>query len=137
MFSWRGRSGSLWSTDSQDGAERAQQQELFKIRRMRTPRVITAPSSDSHDVTEMKRTQSIDSSSPPAGGAKRLRGGPVSIDSYGKHVFKGAIAAPYLELVGLKPTTLDSVAWTTNLSADKVAAAMLHWGIGLAPIRRI
>ena len=131
MFSWRGRSGSLWSSDSQDGAERAQQQELLKPRLTRPPRLTAAPSLDPHDSSEAsRRTRSADPSTHMTGAAKKLRGGPVSIDSYGKHVFKGAIAAPYLEMVGLKPNTLDSVAWTTNLSADKVAAAMLHWGIG-------
>jgi hypothetical protein len=61
--------------------------------------------------------------------SKKLKQNPFSIDGYGKHVFRGAVAAPYLEMVGLKPNTLETVAWTTNLSADKVAAAILHWAI--------
>jgi len=53
--------------------------------------------------------------------------GPVSLDGYGKHLFKGATAAPYLEKHGLAKNALDSPSWTTNGSADKVAAAVLDW----------
>ena len=120
MLFWRGRSGTQWSSDSQDAIEKAQHEELIKAR-YRKQR--------SHEsVPESRRPQLGDSSQ--AAGGKRPRAEPVSIEGYGRHVFKGAVAAPYLEMVGLKPNTLDSVAWTTNLSADKVAAAMLHWGIG-------
>jgi hypothetical protein len=45
----------------------------------------------------------------------------VSFDGYGKHLFKGAVAAPYLQKVGLPANTLDSNAWTTNGNADKVS----------------
>ena len=48
-------------------------------------------------------------------------------DSYGKHLFKGAVAAPYLQKQGLPADTLDSSAWTSNGNADKVAAAVLDW----------
>jgi hypothetical protein len=44
----------------------------------------------------------------------------VSFDGYGQHLFKGAVAAPYLEKVGLPANTLDTPAWTTNGQADKV-----------------
>jgi len=45
----------------------------------------------------------------------------VSLDGYGQHLFKGAVAAPYLEKVGLPKNTLDGHAWTTDGNADKVA----------------
>ena len=51
----------------------------------------------------------------------------VSIESYGKHLFKGAVAAPYLEKAGLPKNTLDGTAWTTDGNADKVAAAVMDW----------
>ena len=51
----------------------------------------------------------------------------VSLDGYGQHLFKGAVAAPYLERHGLPKTTLDGTKWTTDGSADKVAAAVLDW----------
>jgi glutamine synthetase len=51
----------------------------------------------------------------------------VSLDEYGQHLFKGAVASPYLEKAGLPKNTLDTPAWTTNGSADKVAAAVLAW----------
>jgi len=51
----------------------------------------------------------------------------VSLDGYGSHLFKGAIAAPYLEKQGLAKNTLDSAEWTTNGNANKVAAAVLEW----------
>jgi len=46
---------------------------------------------------------------------------------FGKHVFRGAIAAPYLKKEGLPENTLDSKDWTVNGNADKVANAVLHW----------
>jgi len=55
------------------------------------------------------------------------RGFAVSIDGYGQHVFRGAIAAPYLEKAGLPKDTLDSTTWTVNGNADKVAQAVLSW----------
>ena len=51
----------------------------------------------------------------------------VSLDDYGVHLFKGAVAAPYLEKVGLSKDTLETPAWTTNGNADKVASAVLAW----------
>lgn len=45
---------------------------------------------------------------------------PASLEGYGAHVFKGAIAKPYLEKQSLPADTLDSAAWTTNGNADKV-----------------
>lgn len=44
----------------------------------------------------------------------------VSLEEYGTHLFKGAVAAPYLEKAGLPKNTLESNAWTTNGNADKV-----------------
>ena len=46
---------------------------------------------------------------------------------YGKHVFRGAVAAPFLAAQGLPASTVDSVDWVKNGLADKVAAAVLAW----------
>ena len=51
----------------------------------------------------------------------------ASLEGYGRHLFKGAVAAPYLESQGLPKNTLDGVKWTTDGNADKVAAAVLEW----------
>lgn len=51
----------------------------------------------------------------------------VTLDGYGSHLFKGAVAAPYLEKHGLPKGTLDGTTWTTDGKADKVAAAVLDW----------
>lgn len=51
----------------------------------------------------------------------------ATLDGYGQHVFKGAVAAPYLTKHGLSKDTLDGSSWTTDGSADKVAAAVLDW----------
>lgn len=51
----------------------------------------------------------------------------VSIEGYGKNLFKGAVAAPYLERQGLPRDALENNSWTTNGNADKVAAAVLDW----------
>ena len=47
----------------------------------------------------------------------------VSLDGFGNHVFKGAVAEPYLKRHGLKGDTLNNGKWTTDGSADKV---LLH-----------
>lgn len=39
---------------------------------------------------------------------------------YGTFLFKGVIAAPYLERQGLPVDTLENGAWATNGNADKV-----------------
>lgn len=44
----------------------------------------------------------------------------ASFEGYGQHLFKGAVAAPYLVKAGLPANTLDTVAWTSNGNADKV-----------------
>lgn len=51
---------------------------------------------------------------------QQVRNLAVSFDGYGQHCFKGAVAAPYLEKVGLPVNTLESNTWTTNGQADKV-----------------
>lgn len=51
----------------------------------------------------------------------------ASLEGYGKHLFKGAVAAPYLKKQGLAADALDKTTWTTDGSADKVAAAVLEW----------
>lgn len=44
----------------------------------------------------------------------------ISLDGFGDHVFRGAVAEPYLQKHGLSASTLSSPAWTTNGDADKV-----------------
>lgn len=44
----------------------------------------------------------------------------VSTEGFGDHLFKGAVAEPYLKKHGLPSNTLDSHKWTQNGSADKV-----------------
>mmetsp|Transcript_88942 Transcript_88942/g.174049 ORF Transcript_88942/g.174049 Transcript_88942/m.174049 type:complete len:698 (-) Transcript_88942:95-2188(-) len=51
----------------------------------------------------------------------------ASLNGFGDHVFKGAIAAPFLQKQGLPPNALDTYTWTTDGSAEKVAAAILEW----------
>jgi glutamine synthetase len=46
---------------------------------------------------------------------------------FGQHLFRGAVAAPYLQNAGLPADVLDSSAWTQDGSADRVAAAILAW----------
>ena len=46
---------------------------------------------------------------------------PVNIEHYGKHLFKGAVAAPYLTKQGLPTNVLETAAWTTNGQADQVS----------------
>lgn len=50
----------------------------------------------------------------------------VSLEGYGDHLFKGAVAAPYLAKQNLPANALESN-WATNGNADKVAAAVLEW----------
>jgi glutamine synthetase len=61
------------------------------------------------------------------GASRQLRNLSASLEGYGQHLFKGKVAAPYLEKAGLPKDTLDTAAWTTNGKADKVAAAVLEW----------
>eukprot|EP00629_Pelagomonadales_sp_RCC1024_P008252 CAMPEP_0119276054 /NCGR_PEP_ID=MMETSP1329-20130426/14769_1 /TAXON_ID=114041 /ORGANISM="Genus nov. species nov., Strain RCC1024" /LENGTH=701 /DNA_ID=CAMNT_0007276475 /DNA_START=32 /DNA_END=2137 /DNA_ORIENTATION=+ len=50
------------------------------------------------------------------------------LEGYGDHVFKGAVAEPYLAKQGLSAATLKSADWTKDAAtADKVAAAVLEW----------
>jgi len=56
-----------------------------------------------------------------------IRSFTASLDGYGGHLFKGAVAGPYLKKAGLPENTLESKDWTTNGDADKVAAAVLEW----------
>ena len=78
-----------------------------------------------------KHAEYVESSEAPGLGyisaSHACRPGPVSLDAYGKHVFRGAIAAPYLTAAGLPKNILDDPSWTTNGSADKIAAAILAW----------
>jgi glutamine synthetase len=46
---------------------------------------------------------------------------------YGKHLFKGDVAAPYLERHGLAVDALNNSEWTKNGQAPQVAAAVLDW----------
>jgi glutamine synthetase len=56
-----------------------------------------------------------------------ISGKSASLKGYGDHLFKGSVAAPYLRSNGLMESTLESHKWTTDGSADKVAAAVLEW----------
>lgn len=51
----------------------------------------------------------------------------ASLEGYGNHVFRGAVAKPYLEKAGTSVQALKSGSWTTDGSADKVAAAVMDW----------
>jgi hypothetical protein len=55
---------------------------------------------------------------------QQVRNLAVSFDGYGQHLFKGAVAAPYLEKAGLPADTLESNSWTTNGNVDKVRPDM-------------
>ena len=44
----------------------------------------------------------------------------ASLEGMGTHVFKGAVAAPYLARQGLPPNTLESGDWAKDSRADKV-----------------
>jgi glutamine synthetase len=46
---------------------------------------------------------------------------------YGKHLFKGDVAASYLEKHGLDRETLNGSDWAKNGQAPQVAAAVLDW----------
>jgi glutamine synthetase len=46
---------------------------------------------------------------------------------FGKHLFRGEVAAPYLERHGLARDTLATPDWTKNGQAEQVAAAVLDW----------
>ena len=48
-------------------------------------------------------------------------------NQYGKHLFKGDIAASYLERHGLVRDVLNTSDWTKNGQAPQVAAAVLDW----------
>ena len=55
----------------------------------------------------------------------------ASLDGFGDHVFKGAVAEHFLTKQGLAPGTLDSPEWTKHpATADMVAAAVLEWSTG-------
>jgi len=52
----------------------------------------------------------------------------VDISGYGKHLFKGKVAEPYLAKHGLPANFLDDYSWVnSNEKADKMAAAVLDW----------
>eukprot|EP00667_Euglena_gracilis_P021983 EG_transcript_24268 len=51
----------------------------------------------------------------------------VDETAFGKHLFKGAVAEKYLQKHGLSASVLDNPSWTSNGSADAVAAAVLDW----------
>lgn len=48
-------------------------------------------------------------------------------NEYGKHLFKGDVAGPYLEKHGLSKDTLNNSEWTKNGQAPQVAEAVLDW----------
>ncbi len=46
---------------------------------------------------------------------------PCTLEGFGENLFKGAVAAPYLQRVGLPHNTLDTPDWCSNGMADKVS----------------
>jgi hypothetical protein len=46
---------------------------------------------------------------------------------FGKHLFKGDVAAPYLERHGLARDVLSNSEWAKSGQAPQVAAAVLDW----------
>jgi len=63
-------------------------------------------------------------------GTKSFRAfsGAASLEGYGRHLFKGAVAAPYLEAQGLPKNSLEDSSWTMDgAKADKVANAVAEW----------
>ena len=60
----------------------------------------------------------------------------ASFDGYGQHVFKGAVATPYLEKAGLASNTLDTPAWTSNGNADKVFGGLVLFTLRLQTLDR-
>lgn len=51
----------------------------------------------------------------------------VSTAGFGDHLFKGAVAEPYLKKHGLAPNTLESPTWTQRSStADQVYCLYLN-----------
>jgi len=54
----------------------------------------------------------------------------TDISGFGLHLFKGAVAEPYLATQGLSSHDLEfPYSWTSNGNVDKVAAAVLEWAI--------
>jgi len=51
----------------------------------------------------------------------------ASLEGYGDHVFKGAVAAGYLKDAGLPIDTIEKAQWNKDGSADKVADAVKAW----------
>lgn len=58
------------------------------------------------------------------------------VRSYGQHLFKGAVAAPYLQKHDLPSDTLETSDWTVNGNADKVSKASDRQAGGAA-VRRV
>lgn len=50
--------------------------------------------------------------------------GKLSLEGFGDHVFRGEISAPYLKAQGLPENILDSSAWTSDGSADRVGTSV-------------
>ncbi len=61
--------------------------------------------------------------------AMRANGSAVSLEGFGDHVFRGAVAAPYLKKHGLAPDAINGAAWTTDGRADKVKCYILNFNI--------
>eukprot|EP01050_Picozoa_sp_SAG11_P008862 SAG11_NODE_801_length_7112_cov_6.438329_9_plen_146_part_00 len=62
------------------------------------------------------------------GNAAQAPAAAVTIDHYGKHVFKGAVAEKYLSKYGESASLLNDYSWTST-KADTVAKAVLDWAI--------
>ena len=60
--------------------------------------------------------------------APRARTFMSSIEDYGEHCFKGAVADKYLAKQGLPAGLLEDPSWTTSATtADSVAKAIMAW----------
>ena len=54
--------------------------------------------------------------------------GRASLEGMGQHLFKGAVAAPYLSKQGISTDVIETGSWVHDAAAaDKVAAAVLDW----------
>jgi hypothetical protein len=51
----------------------------------------------------------------------------ASLEGMGMHVFRGAIAAPYLARQGLPPDTIDHPDWAKDSRADKVSFQIIFF----------
>ena len=83
--------------------------DAFALKGFKKAKCLAAASSHLDDAVKPHELSSL-----------RMSSSEVSLKGYGKHVFKGSIAAPYLSKHGLPVNVLDTPTWTMDGSADKV-----------------